>query len=208
MGSLGDAACSGDLAAVDRLLADPRVDPAAGDNFAVRFAALYGHVAVVDRLLADPRVDPAASNNQAVRGAASWGYAAVVDRLLADLRVDPSALDNAAVSAASSNRNLQVVERLLLEPCVVYRLRPEHVAVYAARRRSATPAALRAALVEHAWTRRRAAVLHSALEANKQTNKLGDVRLMVGDVLCGTNALRRPCQVTLAAAAGPAALRR
>jgi hypothetical protein len=43
---------------------------------------------------------------------------------------------------------------------VVFRLRPEHVATYAARRDRATPAALRAALVEHAWARRRAAVLH------------------------------------------------
>jgi hypothetical protein len=145
----------------DRLLADPRVDPAAGtNNQAVRYAAHYGHAAVVDRLLADPRVDPAALDNAAVRSAAHYGHAAVVDRLLTDPRVDPSAKDNAAVNDASSNGRLQVVERLLLEPCVVYRLRPEHVADYAARRDRATPAALRAALAEHAWARRRAAVLH------------------------------------------------
>ncbi len=52
------------------------------------------------------------------------------------------------------------MDRLLLEPCVVYRMRPEHVARYAACRVRATSAAMRAALVEHAWTRRRAAVLH------------------------------------------------
>jgi hypothetical protein len=42
------------------LLADPRVDPAASDDRALRWAAHFGHAEVARLLLADPRVDPAA----------------------------------------------------------------------------------------------------------------------------------------------------
>lgn len=41
---------------VERLLADPRVDPSANDNEAIRQASQNGHLAVVERLRADPRV--------------------------------------------------------------------------------------------------------------------------------------------------------
>jgi hypothetical protein len=43
---------------------------------------------------------------------------------------------------------------------VVNRLRSEHVVSYAARQDRATLPALRAALADPAWARRRAAVLH------------------------------------------------
>ena len=61
------AARWGHLASVERLLADPRVDPSADDNAAIRMASRFGHVAVVARLLADPRVDPSAAHNEAIR---------------------------------------------------------------------------------------------------------------------------------------------
>jgi hypothetical protein len=50
------ASFNGHLAVVERLLADPRVDPSAKDNAAIRWASKKGHLAVVERLLADPRV--------------------------------------------------------------------------------------------------------------------------------------------------------
>jgi hypothetical protein len=40
------------------LLADPRVNPAASNNWAIREAAFYGRAWVVRALLADPRVNP------------------------------------------------------------------------------------------------------------------------------------------------------
>jgi hypothetical protein len=51
---------------VERLLADPRVDPAANDNYAIRLASQNGHATVVDVLLADPRVDPAVDDNKTI----------------------------------------------------------------------------------------------------------------------------------------------
>ena len=45
------------------LLADPRVDPSADNNYAIRWAAYNGHTEVVRLLLADPRVDPGAIAN-------------------------------------------------------------------------------------------------------------------------------------------------
>lgn len=55
-------ACHGDLPMLVRLLADPRVNPAARKGrglCALAFAAAGGHAACVRRLLADPRVDAA-----------------------------------------------------------------------------------------------------------------------------------------------------
>ena len=61
------------------LLSDPRVNPAAVDNFinptsesddAIQLAAQYGDATIVKLLLADNRVDPAANDNYAIRFAA------------------------------------------------------------------------------------------------------------------------------------------
>src|SRR3989304_2972515 len=57
----------GDSEIVELLLADPRVDPSAVNNWTIRFASENGHDKVVELLLADPRVDPSADNNFAIR---------------------------------------------------------------------------------------------------------------------------------------------
>lgn len=80
------ACVAGDVAAVDACLADPLVDPGAGDVAVLRVAARHGQLAVVDRLLADPRVWPSALDHAALRAAAKHGHAAVIRRLLADAR--------------------------------------------------------------------------------------------------------------------------
>jgi hypothetical protein len=54
--AIREASANGHLAVVERLLADPRVDPSADDNYAIREASSNGHLSVVERLLADPRV--------------------------------------------------------------------------------------------------------------------------------------------------------
>lgn len=66
---------------VKSLLADSRVDPAARDNFAIRWASENGHVDVVKLLLADGRVDPAADDNYARRWASRNGHVGVVKLL-------------------------------------------------------------------------------------------------------------------------------
>ena len=72
---------------VKRLLRDSDVDPAAKNNYSIRWAAENGHTEIIKLLLADPRVDPAADNNYAIRIAAENGHAEVVKLLLADPRV-------------------------------------------------------------------------------------------------------------------------
>ena len=72
---------------VQRLLKHPEVDPAAKDNYAIRWAAYNGHVEVVKLLLHDVRVDPSTENNLAIHWAAKRGHVKVVKLLLQDARV-------------------------------------------------------------------------------------------------------------------------
>ncbi len=95
---------------VNRLL-DRGVDPSAGDNAAIRWAAWKGHLDVVNRLLEDSNVDPSANDNAAIRSAAENGHLGVVNRLL-EHGVDPSAGERALIEAAG-NGHLGVVNRLL-----------------------------------------------------------------------------------------------
>lgn len=111
--ALCHAARSGNVQSVDRLLADPRVDPAAADNSAIREAARAGHLAVVERLLADPRADPSAADDEAVRTVARLGHAAIVQCLLADARVEPAARRGSTIRGAAKFGHLAVVDRLL-----------------------------------------------------------------------------------------------
>lgn len=46
----------GYLKAVEELLCDPKVDPAAVGNYAITLSAWHGHADVVKRLLRDKRV--------------------------------------------------------------------------------------------------------------------------------------------------------
>lgn len=80
------------------LLADPRVDPSAHDNAAIKAAASWGDVTAVELLLAHPKVDPAADDHYAFRLSSKFGFTAIVDRLLADPRVDAVAARAAAAA--------------------------------------------------------------------------------------------------------------
>jgi hypothetical protein len=63
------------------LLSDPRVDPAANENWAIKWAARYGHTEVVRLLLSDERVDPIAQENDAIKQAAENGHDEIVKLL-------------------------------------------------------------------------------------------------------------------------------
>lgn len=60
------------------LLQDPRVDPSANGNNAIRRASANGHDKVVALLLEDPRINPAAEDNYAFRWASKKGHDKVV----------------------------------------------------------------------------------------------------------------------------------
>lgn len=73
---------------VKLLLQDPRVDPGAYANEAIRMAVNGKHPRVVNLLLEDSRVNPADYHNQALRIAIASGNEEITDLLLSDSRVD------------------------------------------------------------------------------------------------------------------------
>ena len=95
--------------AVRLLLQDPRVNPAADHNQAMRWASLYGYTEIVRLLLKDKRVDP----SEAIRLASESGYIEIVKLLLKDKRVKPSTHDNYPIRAAIRNNHFEVVKLLL-----------------------------------------------------------------------------------------------
>ncbi len=108
----------GDIDKVKLLLTNPEINPADGNNNAIRDASGGGHTEVVKLLLNDPRVNPAALNNMALMGASQNGHIGVVKLLLADPRVDPAAQNNIAIRMASMNGHIGIVRLLLADPRV------------------------------------------------------------------------------------------
>lgn len=100
------------------LLADPRIDPSADANCAIRFAVENGRTETLKLLLADPRVDPSDKNNAAIRFASAFGHTETVKLLLSDPRVDPTDTNNAAIRFASHNGRTETVALLLADPRV------------------------------------------------------------------------------------------
>jgi hypothetical protein len=93
------------------LLADPRVDPAAVDNIAIRHASLFGRESVVKLLLADPMVDPSMGHPTALVGASGQGHIDIVQMLLEHPKV---VVTKAALVAADEGHQDDIV-RLLIE---------------------------------------------------------------------------------------------
>lgn len=107
---------NGHVQMVERLLADPRIDPSAANSYALWLAVSHDQLHVVERLLADPRVDPSARENQSIRYAIDDGRLDIAEALLADPRVDPAAAGNELLCHA---RRVAVVVRLLAEERVL-----------------------------------------------------------------------------------------
>jgi ankyrin repeat protein len=117
-GAIAEAAASGNLQILERLLKDPRVIPNMDHNLAIRSAAKNGHLNVVEILLKYDRIDPSDDNNYAIIEASKNGYERIVEKLLDDTRVDPSAKSNEAIRSASLDGHTKIVKRLLQEPRV------------------------------------------------------------------------------------------
>ena len=89
MNAIQRASLIGDNGALATLLAGGVVDPAATDNYAIRWASARGHLGAVLLLLDDDRVDPADRDFQAIRWAIQHGHTEVVKRLLSTHRAAP-----------------------------------------------------------------------------------------------------------------------
>ena len=103
------------------LVPDFQCDPAAEDNYAIRFAAKEGHLSVVKYLLEEVDekfgIDPAAEDNRAIRSAAWNRHVAVVKYLMEQVDekygTHPAARDNRAIRDAASFEKLDVVKYLM-----------------------------------------------------------------------------------------------
>jgi hypothetical protein len=78
------AAATGNTSLVRLLLQDPRIDPTAKNNAALRNASENNFVDVIRVLLADGRANPAAKQNAAIKHAIDNGNVEIVRLLLAD----------------------------------------------------------------------------------------------------------------------------
>ncbi len=99
----------------EKLIADPRVDPAVNKNCAFDIAVQKRNAVIVRQLLAHPRVNPADFENHAIKSAASMGCAQLVKILLADDRVNPTVGFYAPLRIAVNQGHTQVVELLLAD---------------------------------------------------------------------------------------------
>ena len=113
-----DAIKENDIESVQRLLQDPRVDPAAEEGFALVWAGYKGNTEVARILLQDPRVDPSVRDSLAFSYACEYGSIPIVQMLLQDPRVDPSAETQRPLKMACENGKTEVVQLLLQDPRV------------------------------------------------------------------------------------------
>jgi hypothetical protein len=95
---------------VKLLLADPRVDPAADDNFAIRWSSGLGHAEVVKLLLADPRVNYCNGISAALELASGAGHIEVVQQFLSNAE---TVVTRKALTAADKGSHDAVMQLLL-----------------------------------------------------------------------------------------------
>jgi len=140
------AARKGRVNIVKVLLADPRVDPSALNNYAFSQAAAGNHLEVMQLLLSDSRfrmndllfidictsgflsgaktllkdsrTDPSIRNNTAFICAAWNNHVEIVKLLLTDSRVDPTAQNNKALMKVSKEGRAETLKLLLKDPRV------------------------------------------------------------------------------------------
>lgn len=109
--AIKESCANGHLEIVLLLLSDSRVDPSAGDNYAICIAAAKGFVEIVRTWLLDPRVNPFVNDYIALCMAAWNGHLEVVRALLADFRIDPIVAKDRASKYAlqSGNKKMKVL---------------------------------------------------------------------------------------------------
>lgn len=114
--SIGIAICEDRFHIVQMMLVGSYFDPAAGNNYAIRYAAKLGHLKIVKLLMKDPRVDPTASENYAFRHACKNGHVKTAKFLLTDPRINPNDAKIYAIRFAMISNRVKVVKLLLSKP--------------------------------------------------------------------------------------------
>lgn len=99
------------------LLSDPRTDPSARENLAIRNAVVGDHVSTVKLLLQDPRVDPTDAENRVIIAAIENNSVNSLKVLLQTKNVDPSCsyhgLKNQPLREAVIQRNKTAIDILI-----------------------------------------------------------------------------------------------
>lgn len=108
-----DACWRGDSQEVRALLADSRVDPSAGNNYALIAAAYSGKWKIARVLLADERVHVDTGDRSLLYAIFNSGSADIVRLFLAKTSVDPSVFDNYAIRWAAVNGHVETTRVLL-----------------------------------------------------------------------------------------------
>lgn len=102
-----------DLGVMRVFLADPRIDPSACDNLALRSAVKNDCNDIVSLLLTHPKIDPGYTNQKILDVAISNRATRSVSVLLADGRIDPGAYENKAIMKAMNNQRYEILELLI-----------------------------------------------------------------------------------------------
>ena len=117
-----NACKNGDIKSVQRLLTNPKLDPANGAKGSYwyqepfKLACSYGHTEVVRLLLQDPRIDP---TNVQIEFLVPKGYTEIVHLLLLDGRANPARLGyQTTLEIACSYGQPEIVRLLLQDPRV------------------------------------------------------------------------------------------
>lgn len=97
--------------AVRLLLADPRVDPCALDNYALSWAAIYGNVECIKLLITHPRI--CLNNIHLINWSSMHNQIEIIKILLADPCVDIAYMRNHAIRTASKWGHHELVSLLL-----------------------------------------------------------------------------------------------
>ena len=95
------------------LLPDPRVNPTAGNDYALFRACYWGHEKVVRLLLQDGRPDPATSGDGPLKNAVARGHIEVVRLLLSDQRVGSPEVIDLCLCDSYNRGDIKMVDLLL-----------------------------------------------------------------------------------------------
>lgn len=102
----------GDVELAERLLKNPKTNPAANGNYAFEAACASGNAKLVSLLLKEPRINPSARNQMALRVASKYGFEKIVCLLIQDPRIDPCLNENAALKLAKERGQKSIVNIL------------------------------------------------------------------------------------------------
>lgn len=98
---------------VAKFLANPKILPAYGENYALRTAATKGNEKIVEMLLKREEVDPRDCNYRAVRAAVYYGHLSITKMFLNDSRVDFSNQRNRIFSSAIDGDYPEIIQLLI-----------------------------------------------------------------------------------------------